>query len=163
MSIDDDLARWLRAQIAEDERRARAALRDRTEIDPLSRRPIRTVKDDGVWTTGEHAMDDCDVDGIGIRIYDEGGHTQEQAVHIAAWSPARVLAECEAKRRAIAIHAGTDGDKEHYCPDASGDSTYWNYMSGWAEGADHPQMCTTLRLLALPYADRPGYREEWRP
>jgi hypothetical protein len=28
-------------------------------------------------------------------------------------------------------------------------------------GADWP--CLTLRLLALPYADRPGYREEWRP
>ena len=23
--------------------------------------------------------------------------------------------------------------------------------------------CDTLRLLALPYADRPGYHEEWRP
>jgi len=23
--------------------------------------------------------------------------------------------------------------------------------------------CRTLRLLALPHADRPGYREEWKP
>ena len=23
--------------------------------------------------------------------------------------------------------------------------------------------CATLRLLALPYADHPDYREEWRP
>lgn len=26
-----------------------------------------------------------------------------------------------------------------------------------------PAPCSTLRLLALPYSDRPGYREEWRP
>lgn len=26
-----------------------------------------------------------------------------------------------------------------------------------------PTPCQTVRLLALPYADRPGYREEWRP
>ncbi|MFD3574750.1 DUF6221 family protein [Streptomyces sp. NPDC058644] len=24
-------------------------------------------------------------------------------------------------------------------------------------------MARRLRLLALPYADRPGYREQWRP
>jgi hypothetical protein len=23
--------------------------------------------------------------------------------------------------------------------------------------------CSTVRLVALPHADRPGYREEWRP
>ena len=26
-----------------------------------------------------------------------------------------------------------------------------------------PTPCPTVRLLALPYADRPGYQEEWRP
>src|SRR5690348_11318120 len=53
------LVSWLLEQIAEDERRARAALDDRVEIDRLSRQPIRTVKDDGVWATGKHAMDEC--------------------------------------------------------------------------------------------------------
>lgn len=27
--------------------------------------------------------------------------------------------------------------------------------------ADWP--CATIRLVALPFSDRPGYREEWRP
>lgn len=26
-----------------------------------------------------------------------------------------------------------------------------------------PGPCATLRLLALPFSDRPGYRDEWRP
>jgi hypothetical protein len=28
--------------------------------------------------------------------------------------------------------------------------------------AKDPYPCATLRLLALPYADRPGYRKEWK-
>jgi hypothetical protein len=47
--------------------------------------------------------------------------------------PARVLAECDAKRRIIAL-----GEKD----------------SDWSD---------VLALLALPYADAPGWREEWRP
>lgn len=50
----------------------------------------------------------------------------------------RVLAECEAKRRIV----------EHCEPDPLTKSPGDEYV---------------LRLLALPYADRPGYREEWRP
>jgi hypothetical protein len=52
-----------------------------------------------------------------------------------SWDPARVLAECAAKRRIVSFAA---------------DLT--------EEGTDD-----LLRLLALPYADHPGYRQEWRP
>ena len=149
-----DLAEWLEAQIAEDERRARAACHDRTEIDRLSRQPIRTVEDDGVWSVGEHAMDECNVDGIGIRIYGEGGHTREQAVHIATWDPARVLAECAAKRRVI--------DEHHKVEEYADPITFCSACGGHpSHGSDWP--CYTLRLLALPYADRSGFRDEWRP
>ena len=48
---------------------------------------------------------------------------------------ARVLAVCEAKREIVDWHGLT---LEH-------------------------DACRTLRALALPYADRPDYREEWRP
>lgn len=148
------LTEWLRAQVAEDERRARAAFDDRVEIDRLSRQPIRTVKDDGVWTTGEHAMDECNVDGIGIRIYGEGGHTREQAVHIATWDPTRVLAECEAKRRIIAQsqNAARGRDLALSGESVDGEPLVISFT-----------LDVVLRLLALPYADRPGYREEWRP
>ncbi|RHA38725.1 DUF6221 family protein [Cellulomonas rhizosphaerae] len=64
--------------------------------------------------------------------YRQGGYTV---------SAARVLAECEAKRAAVAefVDAVDGGNGEGYM----------------AERA--------LRYLALPYADHPDYREEWRP
>jgi hypothetical protein len=65
------------------------------------------------------------------------------ADHMARFDPARVLAEVEAKHRIADLHEGrhTCGDSDHNDEDP----------------------CDTLRVLALPYADRPGYRDEWRP
>ena len=57
----------------------------------------------------------------------------------------RGLAEVDAKRRILDIHAtGSDPCDAH---DASLRSI----------------PCDTVLLLAAPFADRPGYREEWRP
>ncbi|WP_432010164.1 DUF6221 family protein [Streptomyces cucumeris] len=67
--------------------------------------------------------------------------------HMAEHDPARVLREIDAKRRILAEHA----------------------LNGWVcstcDNGEVEQVfpCPTLRLLALPYADRPGYREAWRP
>ena len=65
-----------------------------------------------------------------------------------AITPARVLAECEAKRAIIDrlrhVEAGVLL--------VGGDMT--NYRSAL--------LCAS-RALALPYADHPDYREEWRP
>lgn len=79
---------------------------------------------------------------------------------LSAHAPARVLAECEAKRRIVELHAVStkrewvnpiDGpayqEDEHTCA-----------ICGWV-----PEVCETIKLLALPYADHPDYREEWRP
>lgn len=64
------------------------------------------------------------------------------AVHIARHDPARVLREIDAKRRVITglqhLFRGDDP-----------------FVSSIAEDS--------LRVLAEPYADRPGYRDEWRP
>lgn len=73
-----------------------------------------------------------------------------------ALSPARVLAECEAKRRIVEMHPiyGDDlgDDAQHDCP------------GEWVNHVDDPnEPCPTLRLLALPYADHPSYRQEWKP
>lgn len=61
--------------------------------------------------------------------------------------PARVLAECEAKRR-IVSHCDLliRGPEFGHFTESDGDSGR-----------------TILRALALPYADHPDYREEWRP
>ena len=70
------------------------------------------------------------------------------AWHIARWDPARVLAECEAKRRIVEVHLSG----EAWCDHCSG-----------GEHRGNPDACPTLRLLALPYADHPDYDETWRP
>lgn len=64
--------------------------------------------------------------------------------------PARVLAECEAKRRNVdhftSSAPGGDGEAETY----------------WFEGF-RSAMEFVLWKMAQPYADHPDYREEWRP
>jgi hypothetical protein len=65
-----------------------------------------------------------------------GDLEDEYAEHIARWDPARVLAEVNAKRRIL--------DEAVRLMSYDGEFQF-------------------LELLALPYADRPGYREEWRP
>ena len=67
-------------------------------------------------------------------------------VRAAMWAPARVLAECEAKRRIVNRWADSFGQ--------------WNATQADAARA---QKDSTLRLLALPYADHPDYDEKWRP
>lgn len=69
-----------------------------------------------------------------------GRQLRATTAHVARHDPARVLAEVEAKRRMIAR------------------IRYHAELMGWDEV--HGDL---LRLLASPYTDRPGYREEWRP
>lgn len=60
------------------------------------------------------------------------------------WSPARLIARSEAIRRIIAAARAYSPELEH------GDNGEW-------------ALDLVLRLLAEPYDDKPGYREEWRP
>lgn len=139
----DDLITFLRACLDDDERVAREALHD----DAV--RP-------GQWTTEHHGMgrepNTCHI------AEDRSGHYWSvahdvfipNAAHIARWDPARVLADIDAKRRIIDEHSLESNGACRVC------------TLGWsARPAAYP--CPTVRLLALPYADREGYREEWRP
>lgn len=75
----------------------------------------------------------------------KGGHLVH--VHAPRWR-----ADIEAKRRIVELHGGShecsvydhrgDVDNGHWCIDA--------------------EDCSTMRLLALPYAGHPDYREEWK-
>jgi hypothetical protein len=78
--------------------------------------------------------------GAGVET-DDSEQGLADADFIAAHDPARVLREIDSKRRMI-------GAIEHLLVQV--DDPF--------AGVDD-----VLRLLALPYADRPGYREEWRP
>lgn len=62
----------------------------------------------------------------------------------------RWLRECKAKRRIVGMHEN-DGGSCGTCTD----SDYLGLVDDWP--------CDTLKALALPYADHPDYREEWRP
>jgi hypothetical protein len=77
----------------------------------------------------------------------------EDALHIATHSPARVLREIDAKRRTIELCVpplvDVTGPGE---PERS-----------FVPGEGQPWGLDVLKLLVLPYVDRPGYREEWRP
>ncbi len=76
---------------------------------------------------------------------------------------ARVLAECEAKRRIIEIHEVLKGDPYgeitdrtvYWCPACDHDRDY--------VGIPHEEEgCPTIRTLALPYVSHPDYREDWK-
>ena len=122
-----DLATWLLEQIAKDER----------QVDELRESDYgdRTLIQEDWGGDGIYAPDLNDFGGLWI-------------------TPARVLAECAAKRRII--------DEHHKVEEYADPITFCSACGGHpSHGSDWP--CYTLRLLALPYADRPGYREEWRP
>lgn len=148
----NDLIDFLTARLDDDERVARAASADGSDSY-------------GTWRS-EH------IDGGGrakIRdaerfcvIHDDGEFDGATADHIALHDPARVLREVEAKRRILDLH-GCAGRKvgEGY----PADGFAWCATCGSGEEHEYPTPwpCVTLRLLALPHADHPGYREEWHP
>jgi hypothetical protein len=76
------------------------------------------------------------------------GTTEDDAEHIATHHPARVLAECDAKRQIIERHRRHLGvvPTEFVVPQLT-----------------HRDGCDTLRMLTLPYADHWDYDESWRP
>jgi hypothetical protein len=71
----------------------------------------------------------------------------------SAGSRARVLAECEAKRRIVQLHEGAtayDGVR------TTAPSAQTLTAPGWIRTSNRCR-ATTLRLLALPYADHPDW------
>jgi hypothetical protein len=134
----DDRITWLRAQLDDDERKARA-------VEPLG------------YTTdlGGNRLDEHFAHGR-VRYASEDGMPRHDksdpaaAAHFAAHGPARVLREVEAKRKIIDQY-------EDHCRavDLGGAGICTRYLVDELE--------KVLRALVLPYADRPGYREEWRP
>lgn len=83
---------------------------------------------------------------VKTRLCDDQIHMSD-AEHIAVWGPARVLREIEAKRQIIEQHKRYAAERRRM-------------MGGWDPQSDDSPI---LVALATAYADRPGYREEWRP
>ncbi|MGE5829800.1 MAG: DUF6221 family protein [Micromonosporaceae bacterium] len=138
-----DLVAWLRNQLDEDERVANSATSGPWDNnDPMTRDAVRAPAVDN-WVA------DC-------RYEQMGPFAVDNATHIARWHPPRALAEVEAARRILDLHEirrVTDEFEGKIRPEPI----------VWCDSCDEPTWCPTLRLLALPYADQPGYREEWKP
>lgn len=77
----------------------------------------------------------------------QSARDREDRVHIARHDPARVLREIDAKRRIIDQHKRYAAERRRM-------------MGGWDPQSDDSPI---LAALASVYADRPGFREEWRP
>lgn len=154
----NELATWLRAQLDEDERVVRGATGGTWEVGPTF-----GGHDNRVYVRAEGDL----IDSIGTCVIagqiPNVPQWRGNAEHIARFSPARVLAEVEAKRRILDEHepVGTTGDYSGSTPTVS--TVCMTCHEVGLRYAHEEWPCTTLRLLALPYADRPGYRDEWRP
>lgn len=157
-----DLAAWLLADdgpIAEDERIAQAAIAGPwewlTEPDnwggtrtTLISPTVRWYPDVRHPSTPPDGYETTVISASGLHTEGFVDVEEADAAHIARWDPARVLAECAAKRKIIALHAPMTPHRE--CPTCR------------ENGGNHGNYpCDTLLALAQPYAGRPGWREEW--
>jgi hypothetical protein len=131
---------------------------------------LARIDDDKAWV--QMVLDDyaqhlvnwsCPVTGV-VNVGDPGMDgllptgDGPLAQHIARWDPARVLAECDAKRRIIELFRETTEGEDGISDDAD----FLRQMDEIATGR-WEALRSVIRLLALPYADHPDYREEWRP
>lgn len=144
MSSMEDLVEFLRDCYDEEEADAHKAMKALVPIGPVSRElPAEPVE----WVLNRLPA--------AVRQ------------HIARHDPARVLREVKAKRRIIEIHKLEVAKDPARFNQLTGEQLPDVYevncaVCGWATD-DPTSGCETLRLLALPCADRPGYREEWKP
>ncbi|MFD8970518.1 DUF6221 family protein [Streptomyces sp. NPDC059568] len=151
---------WLRARFDEDEQAARAAMWDDASATWTARPPQADYERYTV-------VDYCD-DGV-VAVTPENADADGVGRHVARHDPARVLAEVEGKRRIVDIYANALEERvalrarmrEVIRSDSDEFGRLHRQESELIETAE--RMAPVVRLLALPYADRPGYREEWRP
>lgn len=88
---------------------------------------------------------------ISVGKIEDGGMDTADGEHVARWSPARVMAECESKRRIIGMHPATRQIVETTTL-ADPEPTYED--AGW-------HVPPELYALAQPYADHPDYDPAW--
>lgn len=76
----------------------------------------------------------------------------------APGNPARVLAECAAKRQIIELHLAGHRPGDDRCWYCQSDCRveHGEAMATWETWP-----CPTLRIMASVYADRPGFQPEW--
>jgi hypothetical protein len=142
----DELVRWLGEQLDEDERIARGTGQPGTS-----------------WRNFEMDGELRDDVNAGTVAYIP---VEETRAHISEWDPARVLREIDAKRQLLADYTVTARIRDEAAvrikaagnqPDAK-DLETWDRAQREVAILEGP-----VKLAASPLADRPGYREDWRP
>lgn len=153
-----ELLAFIRARLDEDEQAALAAAQ---KSNRAWRYTVIEGEPDG------YSLDLSDERVLIVDWTDEDELLPSEAAHIARHDPARVLREVEAKRKIIDEHFGflhPSGNPDRACrrcSDRRTDDDPLVHDDRWL--TLEPAPCPTLRLLALPYADSPDYREEWKP
>ena len=145
------LTEFLLARISEDEMLARESIGNKWYAQAHSE--VRTVAHD-LRGAVEPCWYQIAESGRSAGPHADRGDFDDRPTfkHIVRHDPARVLAECEAKRRIVELHReNVHGDNCKLC----------GYGDDRSEGDSWP--CTSLRLLALPHADHPDYNQSWRP
>jgi hypothetical protein len=120
-------------------------LRDRLDEDEA----VAAAASPGPWRPSEEADEVLAVDGITVAdgFALSGRQLRATTEHIARHDPARVLSEIEAKRALIDA-----------CDRADTLAAYPDF-----EGGVYSGLHDALEYLALPYADHPQFKPEWRP
>lgn len=140
------LTDFLLARIAEDEAAAKAC----------------AYSDSMHWTANVGYL--SDVEGLYIGNHqseDYSNMNDEAAVHVARWDPARVLAECAAKRRIVRMYEDAVqqlASAKAFDPHVAG----LDMVIGLATTASHVAEMA-LKIAALPYADHPDFDAAWLP
>ncbi|MFD9249531.1 DUF6221 family protein [Streptomyces bottropensis] len=143
----DDLVQFLRDRLEQEEAACRAARKDGGGSWNL----LAFERGDGaIYDDMGNPVLTYDVDpstGVANR-HDENPLGAQQAAFIVRHDPDRVLTDIRAKRQLV----------DKYAEVADNDVNDVEYAHGYANALGE-----AVRLLALPYADHPNYRQEWRP
>lgn len=146
-------------------------LRDRLDEDD----ELAATASPGPWHVDAEADEVLAVDDIvvaeGFAL--SGQQLRATTRHIARHDPARVFREVEAKRQLLADvladqHFRNEEDHWYSCAaltDDQGDPLCFDdtRAPGPCDCGRDDRVARRLRLLAVPYADHPDYREDWRP
>lgn len=158
----EDLAQFLRDRLDDDERVARRGYYSETHWELFTTEAHlrawhawREIFPREQWDVkANDTISEAARDGIRDRIT---AHEDDRA--------ARALLEVDAKRKLLVLHRPvTRTDLTSSTGEPAGPMVVCHECDANTTDDDWPDRpCWTLRYLALPYANHPGYRQEWRP
>ncbi|MDV5145918.1 DUF6221 family protein [Streptomyces sp. SBC-4] len=145
----DDLIAFLRARLDEDAAAARAAAWDE---DMSARWTAASSPYGGDQDHPRWYVNDAYDDGVLGKVDPQGNDDEGVARHIARHDPARVLHTTEGLRALLQRYAEPESSPD--LPDS---------LNRLTANVERQVLAVAFQYLALPYADHPDYRAEWRP